>query len=126
MKKLILRLGFTAIGLSSASAHAQSFIFHFDGEVGNRQAYFSQLATTNCTPPRIEFQPIEIKELKVEIISENPQHPEMGELLLQFECMAKFNWMTNKAVKPPACTAPFFIENSLLIEATFHLGKQIR
>lgn len=106
MKKILLTLGFTAIGISSIPAHAQSFIFHLEGEVGNRQAYFSQLRATNRTPPSIEFQPIEIKELKVAIIYENPEQPEMAELLLQFECVAKFNWMTNKAVKAPAWTAP--------------------
>jgi hypothetical protein len=106
MKKILLTLGFTAIGISSMPAHAQSFIFHLDGEVGNRQAYFSQLGTTNRTPPSIEFQPIEIKELKVAIIFESPEQPELAELLLQFECVAKLNWMTNKAVKGPASTDP--------------------
>ncbi len=106
MKKILLTLGFTAIGISSMPAHAQSFIFHLDGEVGNRQAYFSQLGTTNRTPPSIEFQPIEIKELKVAIIFESPEQPELAELLLQFECAAKLNWKTNKAVKGPAWTDP--------------------
>jgi hypothetical protein len=106
MKKILLTFGFTAIGISSIPAHAQSFIFHLDGEAGNRQAYFSELRATNRTPPSIEFQPIEIKELKVAIIYENPEQPELAELLLQFECVAKLNWMTNKFVKGPAWTDP--------------------
>jgi hypothetical protein len=99
-------LGIASFGVFGAPAQAQSFLFHLDGDVGNRQAYFSELRATNRTPPSIEFQPVEIKELKVAIVFENVQEPELAELLLQFECAAKLNWNRKKAPKAPAWTDP--------------------
>ncbi|MBK8375439.1 MAG: hypothetical protein IPL18_11390 [Sphingomonadales bacterium] len=100
MKKLLLSLGLTAIALSSVPAHAQSFIFHLDGEAGNRQAYFSKLGVTDRTPPSIEIQPFEIKELTVAIVYENAQEPELAELLLQFECPSQM-YLSGKKKKAP-------------------------
>ena len=106
MKIAFFALGIAAAGGLNTPAKADSFLFHVDGEVGDRRAFFAQKTGTNRTPPSIEFKPIEIKELNVAIVYENEQMPELADLNLQFECVAKFNFTGGKVPKTPAWTDP--------------------
>ena len=106
MKKTLSAMMFAITSAVSNPAHAQSFLFYLDGDVGNRQAYFSQLGVSDRTPPSIELQPFDIKELTVAIIYESAQEPELAELLLQFECPSMISSSKKKAPKEQGWNDP--------------------
>lgn len=90
MRAIFLTLSIAAAGVSSAPAQAQSFLFHLEGDVGDRRAFYADMLVTDRSPPTIEPRPTEIKELAVTIIYENEQMPELANLNLQFECPGEF------------------------------------
>ena len=87
------------VGFVPSVASAQALFFHVDGELGDRQAYYSQTLVMNRTPPSEALGPIEIKQLDVTIIHENAAKPEWTMLRLQFECPSMFALATGKADK---------------------------
>jgi hypothetical protein len=100
-----MRVGFFALGIVALSAvspaaQAASFLLHLDGDVGDRRAYFASMLVTNRTPPSIEPQPVETKELAVTIIYENAQMPELVQLNLQFECVGEFYYAYHQKKVP--------------------------
>jgi hypothetical protein len=95
-------LGIVAVSAISPPAQAASFLIHLDGEVGDRRAYFASMLVTDRTPPSIEPQPLETKELAVTIIYENAQMPELVHLNLQFECVGEFYYAYHEKKSPKA------------------------
>lgn len=90
MRAIFFTLAIAAAGVSSAPVQAQSFLFHLEGDVGDRRAFYAGMLVTDRTPPSIEPRSMEIKELAVTIIYENEQMPELASLNLQFECPGEF------------------------------------
>lgn len=80
-------------------AFAQALFFHIDGEPGNRQAYYSQTLVMDRTPADQLLGPIEIKQLDVTVIHENPAKPEWTMLRVHFECPSLLALATRKAGK---------------------------
>jgi hypothetical protein len=106
MKNIFVMLGITTLGIFSAPAHAQTFLFHLEGNAGDRKAFFADKLVTDRTPPSADFGPIEIKQLDVTIVYENEQQPELANLRLQFECISKFNANPKKPFKAAGWNAP--------------------
>lgn len=102
MRAIFFTLGIAATGVFSAPAQAQSFLFHLEGEVGDRRAFYAGMQVTNRTPPSIEPQQTEVKELAVTIIYENEQLPELASLNLQFECPGEFYYAYHEKKAPKA------------------------
>ena len=87
-------------------AFGQSLLFHLDGGIGDRKAFFAKMLVMDRTPPSEAFGPREIKQLDVTIIYENEKQPELADLRLQFECVTKINQNGKMAPKQPAWTDP--------------------
>ncbi len=102
IKIALFMLGIIAVGGLNTPAYADSYLLHFEGEVGDRRAYFANMLVTDRTPPSIEPQPLETKELAVTIIYENAQMPELAQLNLQFECTGEFYYAYHKKKLPEA------------------------
>ncbi len=62
-------------------------VLHYQGEMGDREAYFADLRViNNRTPPELVGGPIEIREIDVTAVYENADKPEFVHMKLQFEC----------------------------------------
>lgn len=112
-----------SIGLLIAllPSHLSAFgvILQYQGEVDDREAYFADVRVIkNRTPPNQIMGPIEIREIDVTAVYENPKKPEFVHMKLQFECPAHTLMdMTKYEVK----------ENSKIVRfgdsVTFRIGE---
>lgn len=90
----------------SAPAYSQAILFHMQGEQGGREAFFSSTLVSDRTPPDRMLGPIEVKELDVTVIYEDPNQPEWAAMRLQFECTVKYAYDGKKIPKAPGWDAP--------------------
>jgi hypothetical protein len=102
IRTIFFALGFTGFTSIGCAAQAQSFLFHLEGEAGDRRAYFASMLVTDRTAPSIEPQKVETKELAVSIVYENAQMPELAQLNLQFECTGEFYFAYHQKKAPKA------------------------
>lgn len=62
-------------------------ILHYQGDEGDREAYFADLRViSNRTPANQVGGPTEIREIDVTAVYENVDKPELAHMKLQFEC----------------------------------------
>ena len=106
MKKNPALFIFSFLVFLTAPVFSQTLLFHLDGGLGDRKAFFSDPLVMDRTPPSEAFGPREIKQLDVTIVYENEKQPEMANLRLQFECVTKINQNGKKAPQQPAWTDP--------------------
>ncbi len=67
-------------------------ILHYQGETGDREAYFADVRTiANRTPTDQIGGATEIREIDTTAVYENPSKPEFVHMKLQFECPAAFS-----------------------------------
>ncbi|MGV3582096.1 MAG: hypothetical protein ACO1N8_07295 [Methylophilus sp.] len=78
--------------LLSVEAFGFGAVLHYQGEEGDREAYFADIRTiSNRTPPDQVMGPTEIREIDVTAVYENPNKPELSHMKLQFECPNAFS-----------------------------------
>lgn len=73
-------------------AFAFGIVLHYQGEEGDREAYFADIRTiSNRTPGDQVMGTTELREIDTTAVYENPKKPEFVHLKLQFECPAAFS-----------------------------------
>lgn len=73
--------------LFSVEAFGFGAVLHYQGNEGDREAYFADLRSMkNRTPPDQVMGPTEIREVEVTAVYENADKPEFVHMKLQFEC----------------------------------------
>ncbi len=91
--------------LLPTAASGFGVVLHYQGEEGDREAYFADVRTiSNRTPPDQVMGPTEIREIDVTAVYESANKPEFVHMKLQFQCpnaysmdMAKLKLAENKA-----------------------------
>jgi len=72
-------------------AYAFGVVLQYEGEIDDRVAYFADVRTiANRTPPNQVMGPLEIREIDVTAVYENPNKPEFVHMKLQFQCPAAY------------------------------------
>lgn len=67
-------------------------VLHYQGEEGDREAYFADVRViSNRTPADQLMGPTEIREIDVTAVYENPGKPEFVHMKLEFECPNAFS-----------------------------------
>lgn len=88
----IYRLFIPVIALLPIETFAFGVILHYQGEEGDREAYFADVRTiSNRTPADQTGGGMEIREIDTTAVYENPDKPEFVHMKLQFECPAAFS-----------------------------------
>ena len=79
-------------GASLPSAYGFGAVIHYQGEVDDREAYFADVRTiANRTPANQVMGTVEIREIDVTAVYENPNKPEFVHMKLEFECPSAFS-----------------------------------
>ena len=73
-------------------AYGFGAVIHYQGEIDDREAYFADVRTiSNRTPADQVMGTVEIREIDVTAVYENPNKPEFVHMKLQFECPNAFS-----------------------------------
>lgn len=92
MKVRRLLLAVAAATMLPVETFGFGLILHYQGEEGDREAYFADIRTiSNRTPPNQVLGPSEILEIDTTAVYENPGKPEFVHMKLQFECPSAFS-----------------------------------
>ncbi len=92
MKIYRLFIPLIATALLPMEALAFGVILHYQGEEGDREAYFADVRSiANRTPANQAGGATEIREIDTTSVYENPNKPEFVHMKLQFECPAAFS-----------------------------------
>jgi len=76
----------------TASAHAFGVLLHYQGEPGDREAYFADVRTiSNRTSAEQMKEKTEIREIVITAVYEHPSKPEFVHMKLQFACPIAFS-----------------------------------
>lgn len=87
-----VRLASAIAILLPTAASGFGVVLHYQGEEGDRQAYFADVRTiSNRTPPDQIMGPTEIREIGVTAVYENASKPEFVHMKLQFQCPNAFS-----------------------------------
>jgi hypothetical protein len=78
--------------LLPATAFGFGAVLHYQGEEGDREAYFADVRViSNRTPADRLTGPTEVMEIDVTAVYENPNKPEFVHMKLEFECPNAFS-----------------------------------
>ena len=119
MRCLLLWLGLSLLAMLSNAAHAGWVLFHQQGVIGKREAYFAEITRV---ADRTEMDSVlgrnSVKELPVMVVYESAAAPEWSELKLHFECVNKRRersadefWKAERAARKQGKKADLMVEN---------------
>ena len=90
-KNLLIACAIIGTCMLSTGAMAQAALFHMQGDVGNREAYYTDFSIVfDRTPMDKVLGPTSVKQLDVIAVYESAQKPEFSFLRIQFECPVKY------------------------------------
>ncbi|KAB2970459.1 hypothetical protein [Zoogloea sp.] len=92
MKKHRLLIPVITASLLPAEAFGFGIVLHYQGDEGDREAYFADLRTiSNRSSADQTMGPTEVREIDTTAVYESPDKPEFVHMKLQFECPAAFS-----------------------------------